>query len=266
MTVSLVVCKFNSKNDDALELITNAGYKGEAYRVPTEDGYLLKIHRVLPQNQMSSTKPPVFLMHGLIATAADFVMTGPKSALAYLLADNGYDVWMGNTRGSKHSMKHKTLSPDSREFWEFSWHEIGKFDVPAMIDFVLNKTNSLKAFYAGHSQGTTSLLVFLSTRPEYNEKIIQAHLLAPAGFMKNLPHPLAKAFNEEMVVRFFHEYMYFNFAGYWDVANEYTKVFCVEEQQATLALCHSLISSVAGPNRQEIEMDTVNTIELLSRQ
>jgi predicted alpha/beta hydrolase len=103
---------------------------------------------------------------------------------AYLLSDNGYDVWLGNTRGNDHGLHHKTLSVDSKEFWNFCWHEIGQFDLPAMIDFVLNRTKKPKLFYAGHSQGTTSLFVLMSLRPEYNQKIMQAHLLAPAVFIR----------------------------------------------------------------------------------
>lgn len=185
-TVNLVLC--DQPFDDVLQLVGQAGYFGESHLAETEDGYILKVHRVLAKNGPSK-RYPVFLMHGLIATSADYVMTGQKSALAYFLADNGYDVWMGNARGSKHSMNHRHLSTDSPEFWTFSWNEIGHYDVPAMIDLVLNKTGSPKTFYVGHSQGTTSFLVFMSTRPQYNEKIIQSHLFAPAGFMKHIPHP-----------------------------------------------------------------------------
>jgi pimeloyl-ACP methyl ester carboxylesterase len=93
------------------------------------------------------------------------------------------------------------MSSKSKEFWDFSWHEIGFYDVPAMIDHMLQVTNTSRTFYVGHSQGTTSLLVMLSTRPEYNQKIIQAHLMAPAAFMKNFPNPIAKMFINEVEVR-----------------------------------------------------------------
>lgn len=71
-----------------------------------------------------------------------------------------------------------------------------------MIDYVLNQTNASKAFYVGHSQGTTSLLVMLSTRPEYNDKIIQAHLMAPAVFMKNFPHFIGRLLMNDLEVGF----------------------------------------------------------------
>jgi lysosomal acid lipase/cholesteryl ester hydrolase len=101
-----------------------------------------------------------------------------------LLSDNGYDVWLGNTRGNDYGLHHKKLKVESKEFWNFSWHEIGQFDLPTMIDFVLFKTKKPKLFYVGHSQGTTVLFVLMSLRPEYNEKVFQAHFLAPAVFFR----------------------------------------------------------------------------------
>lgn len=107
---------------------------------------------------------------------------------------------MGNARGSKHSMKHKTLNPDSKEFWNFSWHEIGFYDLSAMIDFIIKQTNVLKVSFIGTSQGTTSLMVLLSTRPEYNQKIHQVHLLIPVVFMGFNTCPLIKNFGTATTV------------------------------------------------------------------
>lgn len=176
------------RSDNVLELIQNAGFKGEAHEAETQDGYLLRLHRILPKfNSQAQGKKPVFLMHGILATAADFLVTGPDIALGFLFAESGYDVWLGNARGSQHSMRHRSFSNNSRDFWNFSWHEIGYFDLAAMIDHVLNETKNTTLFYAAHSQGTTSFLVLLSTRPEYNEKIQQAYLMAPSAFRKKLP-------------------------------------------------------------------------------
>lgn len=104
----------------------------------------------------------------------------------FILADAGYDVWMGNARGTTYSRKHISLSPDDKEFWDFSWHEIGYYDLPAMIDRALNVSGQEKLFYIGHSQGGTVFWVFLSTRPEYNDKIRLGMALAPAGYMSHL--------------------------------------------------------------------------------
>lgn len=60
------------------------------------------------------------------------------------------------------------------------------YDIPATIDYVLNVTNYKKLHYIGHSQGCTSFLVLVSSKPEYNEKLNIAVLLAPAVFMRNV--------------------------------------------------------------------------------
>lgn len=255
-TANTVFCKIKYQ-DDVLEFIAKAGYKGEAYEVETEDGYLLKVHRILP-NLMTASKPPVFLMHGIFATSADFVVTGPKIALGYLLADRGYEVWMGNARGGKHSEKHRKLSVTSKNFWRFSWHEIGFFDIPAMINFMLKHTKASRAFYVGHSQGTTSGMVMLSTRPEYNQKLIQVHLMAPAVFLSHSPHPLARVLESEINSGLLGTFSFLEFSRYWDVANEFSKLVCTEGPSGALSLCKSLIFTIVGPNRNGSEIDEVS--------
>lgn len=59
-----------------------------------------------------------------------------------------------------------------------------------MLNYMLDHTKESKTFYIGHSQGTCSLLALLSSVPEYNEKIKQAHLMTPPVFMKNSKSPL----------------------------------------------------------------------------
>ena len=44
---------------------------------------------------------------------------------------------------------------DKPEYWDFSFDEMGRFDLPANIDFVLEKTGKDKIIYIAHSQGTT---------------------------------------------------------------------------------------------------------------
>lgn len=175
--------------DEVSNAVKNAGYRGEVHKVKTVDGYALKVHRILPAKQ-SVHKGTAFLMHGLFRNSSDFIATGPKIALAYYLADHGYDVWMGNARGTTFSREHEKHPSKSKQFWKFSFHEIGLYDVSAMLDFMFDHTKEAKTFYAGHSQGTCSLLALLSLTPSYNDKIIQAHLMTPATFMRHSSSPM----------------------------------------------------------------------------
>lgn len=77
-----------------------------------------------------------------------------------------------------------------------SWHEIGYYDLPAMIDFILKKTNQKKLSYIGHSQGTTSFFVMASTRPSYNKKIKIMVALAPVVYMKHLWNPFIQLLSQ----------------------------------------------------------------------
>ncbi|CAL1280059.1 unnamed protein product [Larinioides sclopetarius] len=80
---------------------------------------------------------------------------------------------MGNTRGNTYSRKHVKYTPDMDKFWENStFSEMGYYDVPAMIDYVLSVTGQKQLSYVGHSQGTAVCLMMLSERPEYNRKFI----------------------------------------------------------------------------------------------
>lgn len=73
--------------------------------------------------------------------------------VAYLLADAGYDVWMGNARGTDMSRDHISLSADKPTYWDYSWQDIGQKDLPAFIDYVLRETKAPKLDYVGFSLG-----------------------------------------------------------------------------------------------------------------
>lgn len=64
-------------------------------------------------------------------------------------------------------------------------YEHGVLDYPAVINFVLDQTNNTKVYVIGHSQGTTGLMTLLSERPEFNQYIAAASLLAPIAFLNN---------------------------------------------------------------------------------
>lgn len=105
-------------------------------------------------------------------------------------------MWMGNARGNYYSRTHVRLRPDAifnTDYWDFSWDEIGNIDVPAMIDYALQLTGNDRLHYIGHSQGTTTFFVMNSLRPEYNQKIISMHALAPSAYFANSQHLLLKA-------------------------------------------------------------------------
>ncbi|CAH0547935.1 unnamed protein product [Brassicogethes aeneus] len=176
-----------------MQIFRKYGYLGETHEIETEDGYLLDVHRIPPKTP-DPNLPPVLLMHGLMGSSENFILLGPKRSLAYMLSDKGYDIWMPNSRGNFHSRKHRTLDPDhNNTYWMFSWHEIGKYDLPACIDYILESTGKPDLIYAGHSQGTTVFFVMASERPEYQSKIRLSMSLAPSVFLEHTKHPILRA-------------------------------------------------------------------------
>ncbi|XP_034473670.1 lipase 1 [Drosophila innubila] len=169
-----------------LQLLAKYKYPAERHSVTTEDKYVLQMHRIARPGAK-----PVLLMHGLQDSSSTWIIMGPQSGLGYFLYDAGYDVWMGNARGNRYSRSHVKLNPSTdKVYWSFSWHEIGLYDLPAMIDAVLAKTGYKKLSYIGHSQGTTSFFVMASSRTDYNEKVLVMQALAPVAFTTHIKTPL----------------------------------------------------------------------------
>ncbi|XP_029953871.1 gastric triacylglycerol lipase [Salarias fasciatus] len=164
------------------EIIRRWGYPAEEHEVETEDGYILTINRI-PSGlkRTAGPKPAVFLQHGLLAAGSNFITNPPETGLGYVLADAGYDVWIGNSRGNTWSRKHRSLNPEQDDFWKFSHDELAFKDLPAVVDYVLKMTGEEQIFYVGHSQGTTIAFIAFSTLPELASKIKMFIGLAPVA-------------------------------------------------------------------------------------
>ncbi|KPI97392.1 Lipase 3 [Papilio xuthus] len=242
---------------DVPGLIRKYKYPMEVHEVTTSDGYILQMHRIphgRDQNQVPDPKRPiVFLMHGLLCSSADWVMSGPGSAFGYLLAEEGYDVWMGNARGNYYSRKHISVNPDDIDFWQFSWDEIGDIDLPTMIDYILDHTEREKIYYVGHSQGTTVFFVMCSLHPEYNYKIKAMHAFSPIAFMAHNESPLLKAmasFDNSMKIlsaligvgEVMSNNLFLKWAG---------ESFC-KDQAITQAICSNILFYIGGWSDEQL--------------
>ncbi len=103
----------------------------ESYSIVTEDGYVSQIYRIpgmVSEVGQQIKKPVVLLQHGLMADMMFWVVNTPEKAPAFTLVREGYDVWLGNNRGSRFAKGHTHLSLSEQEYWEFTFLEMGVKD------------------------------------------------------------------------------------------------------------------------------------------
>uniref|UniRef100_A0A182PJJ9 Lipase n=1 Tax=Anopheles epiroticus TaxID=199890 RepID=A0A182PJJ9_9DIPT len=190
LTLAIIVTQVDcakSPNDILRYSITRYGYPVELHKVTTQDGYILTLVRI---PRKSSTAAPVLIIHGLLSSSVDWTVQGPERSFSFLASDAGYDVWLGNVRGNTFSKEHTKLDTKSREYWRFSFHEIGLYDLPAMVDYIRANTSSEVLHYVSHSQGGAVFLIMASLRPAYNRKFASVHLMAPAALIHHGTSPV----------------------------------------------------------------------------
>jgi len=164
----------------AVELIEARGYEVETHNVTTADGYILTMHR-LPKSfdesqaglvEAAGGKPAVLVQHGLLDSSFSWVCNA------------GYDVWLGNNRGNTYSSNHVKYTTEDDAFWEFSWEDMGKFDLPAMLSHVLAVSGQSTVALVGHSEGTTQAFVAFQNQT-LAQSVSYFAALAPIAWLGN---------------------------------------------------------------------------------
>ncbi|KAL3621112.1 sphingosine N-acyltransferase subunit lip1 [Castilleja foliolosa] len=167
------------------DVIEPSGFHCSEHTTQTKDGYLLGLQRVSsPSNIVRQRGSTVLLIHGLFMAGDAWFMNSPNQSLGFILANHGFDVWVGNVRGTRWSRGHVSLSEKDKKFWDWSWQELALYDLGEMIRYVYSETNT-KVIIVGHSQGTImSLAAF--TRPDISEMVEAAALLCPISYLEHI--------------------------------------------------------------------------------
>jgi len=243
---------------DTYELLNSKMYPVESHPIYTEDGYILTAYRIPAGKYQSGVgvegKPVVFLQHGLLCNSDDWLLNRENQSLAYILADNGYDVWLGNFRGTRYSKRHTVMKPKEDRFWDFSWDEYAKFDLPAMVNYILAKTNQPNLAYIGHSEGTMTNFAHMSEDPVYASKINKFFALGPVTTVANIKGAM------RLITKFMDKTEWLiNMLGPGEflpktiVLDFLAKTICGSSH--TNPLCSSLLFLMFGPDSDQLDPD-----------
>eukprot|EP01133_Synstelium_polycarpum_P003673 gene3673-4228_t len=230
-----------------MQVIQAKGYPCEQHFVTTEDGYILQLFRI-PYGRAGGPAPasqPAFLQHGLLDSSFTWIVNEPNESLAYILADAGYDVWMGNNRGNTYSTNHTTLSPKEPTFWRFSFDEMGKYDFPAMLNYVSTYTNVAEMPYIGHSEGT--IQAWIGYLNNASTSAI-APLFIGLGPIGNVTHCTNTALRDLADMRIDDFYVLFGGDRFMPTPVELKTVF-IDFCIACETCCADVIEAICGPHR-----------------
>ena len=75
--------------------------------------------RISSRNPYIKPRGVVFMMHCLMCSCGSYIAAGANESLAYNFVQQGYDVWLGNARGTRFSLKHYKYTTDDPEFWNY---------------------------------------------------------------------------------------------------------------------------------------------------
>ncbi|XP_022952782.1 triacylglycerol lipase 1 isoform X2 [Cucurbita moschata] len=225
------------------QLVQPAGYPCAEHQIQTKDGFLLGLQRVSScDGDLEKQKgPPILLLHGLFMGGDAWFLNSARESLGFILADNGFDVWIGNVRGTRWSHGHTSLSEDEKEFWDWSWEELALYDLAGMIDYI-NSLTKRKLYVVGHSQGTIMSFAAL-TQPDIAEKVEAAALLSPISYLEHITAPLVRLMVDThldtiILAAGFHE---LNFKSDWGTV-------LLDDLCDRLVNCINVLSSITGEN------------------
>jgi len=151
----------------------------EVCYVEASDGWRLALHHYRPKGD-SPHGEPVLLLHGLGASAEQFDLgvgdiDAPVPSLAHWLAEQGYDVWVPDLRGSG---KSERPSPNVKKRWDWCVDDFIEKDMPAFVDYILERSSYKKLHWIGHSMGGILLFCYCA---RYGSDKIASGVAAGAG-------------------------------------------------------------------------------------
>ncbi|XP_072726585.1 lysosomal acid lipase/cholesteryl ester hydrolase-like [Ciconia boyciana] len=105
--------------------------------------------------------------------------------------EDGYILGVFRIPAGRNSQN--TARPPSQEYGlnsVYSFDEIGKYDIPAELYFIMNKTGQKYVYCVGHSEASTAGFVAFSTYPELAQRVKVFFALGPVATITHATSPL----------------------------------------------------------------------------
>jgi len=162
-------------------------------------------------------------------------------------------VWLTNTRGNTYSRNHTHLQPAGDAiFWDFSFSDMGRHDVPANINYILSVTGSSHLSFFAWSQGTSQFFVAVTdekVKPLVDGKVNLFVAFSPVTYMQYQTSTLLKIITDLRLGKYLQDtfpYGLLNQESLATVANLLCKV-------TSGMLCKISVDTIAGTSPLDTE-------------
>eukprot|EP00727_Mastigamoeba_balamuthi_P005978 m51a1_g20 hypothetical protein (388) ;mRNA; f:90523-91961 len=244
VVIGLATLATASKDYTAWDLIAGQGYPVEYHETKTQDGYHVSAYR-MPREGAT----PVLFVHGLLCSALGWVANLHNSSLPFLFYDAGYDVWVANTRGTSNATGHDSLDLDSAKYWDWSFVERGRYDIPALVDLATGVAHSQSLVLVAHSEGTTESFIALSMVPELRTKVSFFMALAPVVSVRDTQSWMFKLMRAVNVNRLFNMFDIHKICGTDRLSDKMGQLAC----RLVPGFCETVFSSIGGWNKGNMD-------------
>lgn len=199
------------------------------HEVIADDGYITELIRVINPlvERKNLRKPPIAVHHGASIDTTAYVsassiqhhpekyprsyeqdgpITSSNRSLAFVLANNGYDVWLVPTRGSNPENERHTQDENgqnniyngdnsgkgmtfgetkdeyerAKNYWLYSLDDIINHELRRQYDKIKEVTGSKELSIFSFSLSAPTTLAFLGSNPEYAKDIVTFVSMGPA--------------------------------------------------------------------------------------
>jgi len=235
------------------------GVTVEDHFITTADGYITHAFR-FPQKPGA---PVVLFQHGNLASMWSYLAHENLEVNApYVVWKMGYDVWLTNNRGNIFARNSTTIKniTYSKQFWNFTFTEMGVHDVPAHVNYVLEATNRKTLTYVGWSQGTVQFWVAGSdpvVGPLVKEKVNLHVALAPAAWMYHSSSPILTALARLHQGQHLEDIFPYDFLSGGKTTREFEEFMCNITKGY---LCHLTVDQFMGKSDLDDTIDIENLV------